>query len=91
MLDKERLGKQVDGIVVGNIGAGVRIQLQRSGLRAFRAQGTTVRKTLIKSRLTPCRNSATMMIVLDMGMSVAAIDPKALGHWGSLALLVTGV
>jgi predicted Fe-Mo cluster-binding NifX family protein len=41
-------GEQVDGIVVGNIGAGARIQLQRSGLRLFKAQGTTVRENIEK-------------------------------------------
>ena len=41
-------GEQVDGIVVGNIGAGARIQLQRSGLRVFKAQGATVRENIEK-------------------------------------------
>jgi predicted Fe-Mo cluster-binding NifX family protein len=45
-------GEQVDGIVVGNIGAGARIQLQRSGLRVFKAQqGTTVCENIEKITL----------------------------------------
>src|SRR5271157_5730530 len=44
-------GEQVDGIVVGNIGAGARIQLQRSGLRVFKAQGATVRENIEKITL----------------------------------------
>jgi predicted Fe-Mo cluster-binding NifX family protein len=41
-------GEQVDGIVVGNIGAGALMQLQRSGLRVFKAQGATVRENMEK-------------------------------------------
>jgi predicted Fe-Mo cluster-binding NifX family protein len=44
-------GQQVDGIVVGNIGAGARMQLQRSGLRVFKAQGATVRENIEKITL----------------------------------------
>jgi len=43
--------EQVDGIVVGNIGAGARIQLQRCGLRVFKAQGATVGENIAKITL----------------------------------------
>ncbi|HET6421712.1 MAG TPA: NifB/NifX family molybdenum-iron cluster-binding protein [Geobacteraceae bacterium] len=35
-------GRQIDGIVVGSIGAGALNHLTRSGIRVFRAQGATV-------------------------------------------------
>ena len=41
-------GQQVDGIVVGNIGAGARVQLRRSGLRVFKARGATVLENIEK-------------------------------------------
>jgi predicted Fe-Mo cluster-binding NifX family protein len=41
-------GQQVDGIVVGNIGTGARMQLQSFGLRVFKAQGATVRENIEK-------------------------------------------
>jgi predicted Fe-Mo cluster-binding NifX family protein len=44
-------GEQVDGIVVGNIGHGARIQLQRSGLRVFKAQAPTVGENMEKIAL----------------------------------------
>ncbi len=37
-------GQQIDGIVVGSIGAGALNHLVRSGLRVFKAQGATVRE-----------------------------------------------
>ncbi len=37
-------GQQIDGIVVGRIGAGALNRLVRSGLRVFKAQGATVRE-----------------------------------------------
>ena len=39
-------GQQIDGIVVGGIGAGALNHLQRSGLRVFKAQGTTVQENV---------------------------------------------
>ena len=39
-------GQQIDGIVVGGIGAGALHPLQRSGLRVFKAQGATVQENL---------------------------------------------
>ena len=41
-------GQQVDGIIIGGIGAGALNHLQRSGLRVFKAQGTTVQENLEK-------------------------------------------
>jgi predicted Fe-Mo cluster-binding NifX family protein len=43
---KALTGQQVDGIVVGGIGAGALNHLQRSGLRVFKAQGATVRENM---------------------------------------------
>ncbi len=37
-------GQQVDGIVVGSIGAGALNHLKSSGLRVYKAQGTTVQQ-----------------------------------------------
>jgi predicted Fe-Mo cluster-binding NifX family protein len=48
---KARSCDQVDGFVVGNTGAGARNQLQRSGLRAFKAQGSTVLENIGKITL----------------------------------------
>jgi predicted Fe-Mo cluster-binding NifX family protein len=39
-------GQQIDGIVVGGIGAGALNHLQRSGLRVFKAQGATVQENV---------------------------------------------
>jgi predicted Fe-Mo cluster-binding NifX family protein len=44
-------GQQVDGIVVGGIGAGALNHLQRSGLRVFKAQGATVQENIEKIAL----------------------------------------
>jgi predicted Fe-Mo cluster-binding NifX family protein len=44
-------GEQVDGIVVGNIGAGARMQLKSFGLRVFKAQGATVQENIEKITL----------------------------------------
>ncbi len=41
---KALVGRQIDGIVVGSIGAGALNHLTRSGLRVFKAQGATVRE-----------------------------------------------
>ncbi len=41
---KTLTGRQIDGIVVGSIGAGALNHLMRSGLRVFKAQGTTVQE-----------------------------------------------
>ncbi len=48
-------GRQIDGIVVGSIGAGALNHLTRSGLRVFKAQGATVRENtdLIASNALP--------------------------------------
>ncbi len=47
--------RQIDGIVVGSIGAGALNHLTRSGLRVFKAQGATVRENtdLIISNVLP--------------------------------------
>jgi predicted Fe-Mo cluster-binding NifX family protein len=39
-------GQQVDGIVVNGIGGGALNHLQQSGLRVFKAQGTTVQESI---------------------------------------------
>jgi predicted Fe-Mo cluster-binding NifX family protein len=39
-------GQQVDGIVVGGIGAGALNHLRHAGLRVFKAQGATVRENV---------------------------------------------
>jgi predicted Fe-Mo cluster-binding NifX family protein len=41
---KALTGRNIDGIVVGNIGAGALKRIAGSGLKVFRAQGATVRE-----------------------------------------------
>ncbi len=41
---KALAGREIDGIVVGNIGAGALNHLKRCGLRVFKARGATVRE-----------------------------------------------
>ncbi len=40
-------GQQIDGIVVGNIGAGALKNLKHSGFRVYRAQGMTVQENVV--------------------------------------------
>jgi predicted Fe-Mo cluster-binding NifX family protein len=44
-------GERIDGIVVGNIGAGARMQLRQAGLKVFRATGPTVGENVDKIAL----------------------------------------
>jgi predicted Fe-Mo cluster-binding NifX family protein len=44
-------GENIDGIVVGNIGAGARIQLKQAGLRVFKATCPTVGENVDKIAL----------------------------------------
>lgn len=41
-------GRQIDGIVVGSIGAGALNHLKRTGLRVYKAQGATVQENMEK-------------------------------------------
>jgi predicted Fe-Mo cluster-binding NifX family protein len=44
-------GERIDGIVVGNIGAGARMQLKQAGLKVFRATSLTVGENVDKITL----------------------------------------